>query len=200
MAGAKEGQGHEGGRASPRTRVSSWGWIFMLVGMLGCGPLLSKESLKAVDRELTFSEVIEDPDSYVGSTVLWGGTIGENIPEPEGTKVVVTQAPLDRRGFPQIETTFGEFIAHTPLYLDPGTYRSGRKITIAGEIEGVEETQSGPMEYPRPVLKVLDMYLWDEKLWGVFPLTRGWKVDQEGPVPSPFTDFREEGSWRRTFP
>jgi len=127
--------------------------------------------------------------------------IRENIPEPEGTKVVVTQAPLDGRGYPQIETTLGEFIAYTPLYLDPLRYRAGRKITIAGEIDGVEERQMGPMQYPRPVLNALDIYLWDEKLWGVFPISRGWALDQYRPVPSPFDKPHEEGSsMRRSYP
>lgn len=157
--------------------------------------------MEAVDPNLTSSRVIEDPDFYVGNKVLWGGVIRENIAEPEGTRVVVTQAPLDPRGYPQIETTLGEFVAHTPLYLDPRRYQAGRKITIVGEIEKVEEKQLGPMEYPRPVLRALDIYLWDEKLWGVFPITRGWKVDQQGPVPSPFVDPYETGSsMKRSYP
>ena len=192
MPGAKRSKKYVDGRAGKR--ATSWALFFLLAGISACGPLLSKESLEGVNRDLTSSEVIEHPESYTGDTVLWGGVIRENIPEPDGTRVVIDQAPLDGRGVPQIQTTLGEFIAHTPLTLDPQRYRPGRKITVAGRIDGVEERQTGVTQYPRPVLQALDIYLWDEKLWGVFPISRGWKVDQSGPIPSPFENPYERGS------
>jgi outer membrane lipoprotein len=201
MPGAKRKTSYQDGLAGGGKRASSWALLFLLAGISACGPLFPKELLKEINRDLTSSEVIEDPESYTGDAVLWGGVIRENIPEPAGTRVVIDQAPLDVRGYPQIETTLGEFIAHTPLYLDPQRYRPGRKITVAGTIDGVEERQMGVTQYPRPVLEALDIYLWDEKLWGVFPISRGWKVDQTGPIPSPFENPYEQGSsMGRSFP
>ena len=201
MPQTEEGKSVQGGRAWRGNRVSSFALLFLLAGVCACGPLLSRESLKGVNRELSSSDVIEDPDSFAGETALWGGVIRETIPEPAGTKVIIDQAPLDGRGYPDIQTTLGEFIADTPLTLDPQRYRAGRKITVAGKIDGVEEKRTGITQYPRPVLRALDIYLWDEKLWGIFPISRGWKLDQSGPVPSPFENPYQDGpSMGRSFP
>ena len=166
--------------------------IFFLAGLFSCIHPVSKIVMETVDQKLAFSVVIQNPKAYVGSIVLWGGVIENAVYGPEGTKLIVIQTLLDARGYPQTSTSEGEFIAHTLQSLDLQVFQSGTKVTIAGEIDGVEEKKLGPMEYPRPLVRVIEIHAWTERLWGIFPLTKGWKIDQSGPFPSPFEEPPEK--------
>ena len=161
-------------------------WIFLVAGLFGCVQSFSPIVLDTVEKDRTFSVVIQSPKAFIGSIVLWGGVIEKVLQGPEGTKLVVLQTPLNQRGYPQTDTSEGEFIAHTPRSLDPGIFQSGTKITLAGEIDGVEEKDFGPEEYPRPLVRVIEIHAWTEIIWGIFPISRkGWEVDELGPGPSP---------------
>lgn len=124
-----------------------------------------------------------------------GGVIENAGHGPEGTKLIVIQTPLDAQGYPQTSTSEGEFIAHTPRSLDLQVFQSGTKVTIAGEVDGVDEKELGPMEYPRPLVRVIEIHAWTERLLGIFPLTKGWRIDQSGPFPSPFEEPPEKRNY-----
>jgi len=115
------------------------------------------------DASLTFSKVVENPKAYLGSIVIWGGVISKASQDPEGTKLLLIQNPLDSHGRPQTQETQGEFIARTSESLDPLVYRRGLAITLAGEIEGLEEENLGFMEYSRPVLRIIELHPWERK-------------------------------------
>jgi starvation-inducible outer membrane lipoprotein len=167
-------------------------WIFFLAGLSGCIHPVSKNVMETVNQDLAFSMVIQNPKAYMSSIVLWGGVIENAGHGPEGTKLIVIQTPLDAHGYPQTNTSEGEFIAHTPKSLDLQVFQSGTKVTIAGEIDGVDEKEHGPMEYPRPLVRVIEIHAWIERLLGIFQLTKGWKIDQSGPFPSPFEEPPEK--------
>lgn len=111
--------------------------IFFLIGLCGCEPPISRKVMATVDHGRTFSVVIENPKAYIGSVVLWGGVIEQFIPGPEGTRLIVRECPVDNDGRPQTEATYGEFVAHTPDYLSPRTFRKGMAIALAEMIDGV---------------------------------------------------------------
>jgi outer membrane lipoprotein len=142
------------------------------------------------DSSLTLSRVVENPKTYLGSIVIWGGIVSTVSRGPEGTRLLVIQTPLDSHGYPQTQVTEGEFIARTSESLDPRVYRRGQAITLAGEIEGVDEKQLGFMEFPRPVLRIVQIHPWEGKH---SPLTHGnWKggfyfpsSPFDGPFPAP---------------
>jgi len=167
-------------------------WVFFLGMLIGCIHPISKSVMETVDRNVAFSVVIQNPRAYSGSIVLWGGLIENVSYGPEGTRLMVIQSPLGVRGYPETSTSDGEFIAHTPQPLDRKVFRPGMKITVAGEIDGVEEKRLGPMEYPLPSVRVIEIHAWTERLWGIFPLTKGWKIDQSGPFASPFQEPPEK--------
>ncbi len=163
--------------------ASLWLWIFFLAGLSGCMHPISRGVMATVDKDRTFSAVTQDPEANIGSTVLWGGIIGKVLHEPGETKLIVSQAPLNSKGYPQTEATDREFVAHTPQSLDPQIFRIGMKVTIAGEIDGVEEKELGPEEDPCPVVRVIEIHAWAERRWkwGSFPIARGWEFNQYGP-------------------
>lgn len=173
-------------RAALGRWVGSRPWIFLVAGLFGCVQSFSPIVSNTVDKDRTFSVVIQNPKAYIGSIVLWGGVIDKVLHGSEETKLIMIQAPLNSKGYPQTSDTEGEFVAHTPRSLDPAIFQRGTKITLAGEIDGVEEKEFGPEEYPRPLVRVIEIHAWTERIWGVFPVTRkGWEIDELGPGPSP---------------
>ena len=166
-----------------------WLWIFLLAGLSGCVHPISKDVMATVDKDRTFSAVTQHPKAYIGSTILWGGVIEKILHESGETKLIVSQAPLNSKGYPQTDDTYGEFVAHTPWSLDPEIFRSEMKITLAGEIDEVEEKELGPEEYPRPLVRVIEIHAWTERTWGLvsFLRARGWEFNQYGPSVQRFT-------------
>jgi starvation-inducible outer membrane lipoprotein len=142
---------------------------------------ISKGAMAKIDRDRTFPAVMEDPVASVGSTVLWGGVIGRVFHEQGEIKLIVSQAPLNSKAYPQTEASDGEFAAHTSRPLDPQTFHKGMKVTIAGEIDGVEEKEFVSDPGPRPVVRIIEIYAWKERNWGNFTLFRGWIFTLFGP-------------------
>ena len=163
--------------------ASLWLFIFFLAGLSGCMHPISKGVRATVDKDRTFSAVIQDPEANVGSTVLWGGVIEKVFQEFGETKLIVSQAPLNSKGYPQTEATDREFVAHTPQSLDPQTFHNGMKVTIAGEIDGVEGKELGPEGDPRPIVRVIEIHAWTESRWGwgSFRISRGWELNMNAP-------------------
>jgi outer membrane lipoprotein len=179
------------GKFSPQTVI--WPWLLFLGGLIGCAQSFSPIILATAEKRLTFEVVVQNPKAYINSVVLWGGVIRKTVYEKQGIHLIVTQAPLDSKGYPEDRTSGGEFIAQSPRYLDPQTYREGMKVTLVGVLSGVEEKESGPAEYPVPVVKVMEIRAWAKGIWGIFPLTRrGWEVDELVPAPSPFVNPPEK--------
>ena len=160
--------------------ASLWLWIFFLAGPYGCMHPISKDVRMAVDKDQTFSEIIQDPEAYINSTVLWGGVIEKAIHGPDGTELIVRQAPIDSKGYPRTDISEGEFMVHTLRHLNPEIFLRGTKVTIAGEIYGVAERKLGPVGYPCPMVRVIEIHAWTKR-WGSFPIARGWQVDQYSP-------------------
>ena len=134
-----------------------------LFAISGCKyPIISRELRQEVQKDLTFTEVLRNPTAYVGSIVIWGGVIVETQNYPNGTEILLLEAPLDYPGRPEDEGfSQGLFIAKTPKYLGPTMYRAGMKITIAGEIIGKETRPLlGQTPYSYPVVAVKEIYLW----------------------------------------
>ena len=164
-----------------------WAWILFSAVLSGCVHSFSPIVLDTVEKHLTYEVVIQNPKAHIGSVVLWGGVIRTVMIGPEGTQIIVTQTPLDSKGYPGAGATEGDFIAHTSRQLDLKIFQRDTKVTVAGEIDGVNEGEQGPMEYPRPVVRAIEIHAWTGRLWGIFPLTKGWQVDELGPSPSPFS-------------
>jgi outer membrane lipoprotein len=192
------------GMAEPETaallskRKGGWGILFRVFAlgawMMGAGacahPISSLVRAEA-DPTLTLPRVQENPKGYIGSVVIWGGVLSTVSRSAEGSRLLVIQAPLDSHGYPQTRVTQGEFIAWTAKSLDPQVYRKGFKITLAGEIDDVEEKKLSSTEYPLPVLRIIQIHTWDEKH---FPLTHG---NWEGGLSSPSSPFEEPFADRR---
>lgn len=141
------------------------GFAVGLFGFLwGCAYPISEKVQNAASKDLAYPVVVQDPKKYDGTTVIWGGMISDVRNVNEGGRMAISEAPLDPRGNPQLETIRGTFIAATDRYLDPKVYQRGRKVTLAGEISGQQIKVIDAVQYVYPVVKIREMHLWDEPL------------------------------------
>jgi len=135
--------------------------VFTGLVMSGCGPVISRETLKDVDKSLRFEQILENPEAYRESVVLLGGEIIDTKNFPDETRIVVLQRPLEFRNKPaSTDASKGRFIISTPGFLDPAIYRPGEKITVVGSVLGKEVRPLEEISYTYPVVAQKELYLW----------------------------------------
>jgi outer membrane lipoprotein len=135
----------------------------------GCAPI-SRELRAQADRMLTFQQVFQNPEAYESKIVIWGGEIIETINQKDGTTlIVVLQRPLDWMEEPKFNRSEGRFVILVEGYIDPYIFRRGRRITVAGEILGRKVMRLGELEYPSPLLRSKQIYLWGDYYYYPYP-------------------------------
>lgn len=144
------------------------GLILMLVTVTaGCtSTSVIPESLEPqVDKALTFSQVVESPDSYRGKVVVWGGAVLKAKAMKGGTQLELLQLPLDDDQEPVTERreSKGRFLALQKEFLDPATIAEGTRVTIVGEITGASVEKMDEADYRFPTLDVKHVHRWDPR-------------------------------------
>lgn len=146
--------------------MRNFGWwlvVLLCFSMAGCAHVMSQDSLKLVDRSLTFDELRRDPESYIGRYVLLGGTIAGGKNTKEKGELEVVQAPLDDSGMPK-ETQYsgGRFLVTAAQFLDPIVYKVGKRVAVVGEVKGKKTRMIDEVEYTYPVVASVEMHLWEK--------------------------------------
>ncbi len=135
--------------------------VVLLLSMASCAPVISKHVREQVRPDISFKEVLNNPEAYQGHMILLGGTIIETENIKEGTLLEVLQHPLGFRDRPKdMDESEGRFLALDNRYLDVNIYAKGRSITIAGEIQGKKTLPLGKTAYTYPMIHIQEMYLW----------------------------------------
>lgn len=133
----------------------------VLTGILSCGPVISKQTMSYVDPNITFQELIKNPDTYKGKTVVLGGRIVSTSVMPTESTIEILQQPLEYRQKPQNEdVSYGRFLVRFPDYRDPAVYAPGRSITVAGQVAGREIRKLAQIDYSYPLLIGKEAHLW----------------------------------------
>jgi outer membrane lipoprotein len=150
-----------------------------LLGAAGCVSYPISKQLREqaqATKDVSFLAIWQNPNAYKGRTVIWGGKILGTVNEAQGGSIYVLQAPLDYMERPQ-STKFsrGRFIARGSAFLDPEVYRTGEKITVAGELSGTETQNVGKVSYAYPVVTLREVHFWrPEPAVYVAPPLWGW--------------------------
>ncbi len=154
-------------------------FIVLIVFPLSCASVISEEIRNKANDSLLFSQVQQKPDAYKGQTVVWGGEIIKTETLQDKTTLIeVYQRPLGMRDAPDINSeSDGRFIVSSKMFLDPYNYKTGKKITVGGVIEGEEVRPIGQMDYHYPVIISKEIYLWDDSYY---------RPPDPGPVFVPF--------------
>src|SRR5574337_732709 len=127
--------------------------IILLLSMAGCAPVISKQVREQVRPDITFTEVLNDPERYKGQMIILSGIIIETENTKEGTLLQILQRPAGFRGKPKdVDETGGRFLALDSRYLDVTVFSKGRAVTIAGEVQGKRTLSLGEIEYTYPLI------------------------------------------------
>lgn len=136
-------------------------FIFCLVILSGCAPVIPQKTLDIVDHRIQFDDVRGDPEKYNGSIVLLGGVIVAVENQDKETVIEVMQQPLNSSLRPiKPGASAGRFLAGFTGFKDPAIYAPGRLITIVGMVKGSQVRPLGMMAYRYPVIGVAEDYLW----------------------------------------
>ncbi|HXE96679.1 MAG TPA: Slp family lipoprotein [Dongiaceae bacterium] len=129
--------------------------------LAGCAPVISNQSLRSVDRGLSFAELRQDPDRHMGRHLLLAGGIAEVRNTNEGGELELVQFAADENGkITDTASSGGRFIARSSGFLDPAVYRSGLLVTLVGEVQGKKTMLLGDVVYTYPVLAIREIHLW----------------------------------------
>jgi outer membrane lipoprotein len=170
--------------------------LLSLLILSGCAHVISKDLRKTADLSLGLAQVIQNPAAYKGKTVVWGGEIILTENQQGGTTLIeIFQRPLDTWGEPKgTLASEGRFLALVEKPLDPYLFRTGKRITVGGEIQGEETRPLGKGNYRYPLLLAREVHLWEYYYypyyyypyyyypyyynpwwWGPYPY--GWRFD-----------------------
>ena len=140
-----------------------WFLILFLILLSGCVHVISKDLRVKSDPHLTLGLVRQNPESYKGKWVVWGGEVIETTNQKDETTLIeIFQRPLDWREEPKrTNISEGRFLILSEKYLDPYIFGSGRRVTVAGEILGEKIRPLGEMDYRYPLVLSKQVHLWD---------------------------------------
>jgi len=134
---------------------------YSIFSITSCAPVISKQLRKQVAKELTLSEVLKVPEAFKGKIVFWSGVIISSVNLKKGTMLEVLQKPADTRGKPKdVDESEGRFLALYHGYLDVAIYNGGRKVTVAGEVQGKKIQRLGEIDYTYPLISAKEIHLW----------------------------------------
>jgi len=118
-----------------------------------------------VDQSLTFEQLKQSATSYVGKVVVLGGEVLNAKRLPAGTSIEILQLPLDgSEPMTDVQQSQGRFLAVQRAFLDPATLVERPRVTIVGEVTGVQTQRLDDIEYTYPVLAVRDLKVWQNPI------------------------------------
>jgi len=147
-------------------RIYVYPLLFLFGFVLGCAPVVSTELKAAVDISVSLKKVQENPEAYKGKVVLWGGRIVQTLPQEDGSALIeVLEWPLGFWDEPRQTVAFhGRFLVLVKEPLDFSDYKRGKRITIAGEIQGALEgskiKELTDPTYRYPVVMEKEIHVW----------------------------------------
>jgi outer membrane lipoprotein len=142
--------------------------FFTILGVLlclsACAHVISKDALEQVDNQLTFSELLKAPDEHEGKAVVLGGVIVGLVNKKEGSLLEVYQTAVDQQGKPvNLDSSAGRFLALYEGLLESQIYRKGRRVTLAGIVQGEKIMKLGETDYRYPYIVIEEIHLWEEE-------------------------------------
>ncbi|HEV8454337.1 MAG TPA: Slp family lipoprotein, partial [Gemmatimonadales bacterium] len=150
--------------------------ISLLLGVLfGCssGPDVIPKPLESqIDRSVTFDQIAQTPDSYVGRTVVVGGEVLKATRRSEGTELEVLELPLDKHHRPagQRMASRGRFLALDRQGMDPAAFPPGMPVTVVGEVRGATTQRLDESQQRYAMLDIKHVHAWTEDPYE----RRGW--------------------------
>ncbi|MCK9273890.1 MAG: Slp family lipoprotein [Syntrophales bacterium] len=126
-----------------------------------CMQAISSEVRSLADKDLSFQQIVQNPEAYRGKIVLIGGRIIGTYVEEGKTWLEVLQQPLGWRDKPESsDVSYGRFLIYFPEYKDPEVFRKNDLVTVAGEIKEASKRRINSVQYRYPVLVPRELNIW----------------------------------------
>ncbi len=138
-------------------------WMAVLVGTLALSAcaVISRQVRSQAYPPIAFEDLLQNPDAYLGKTVILGGYVIKTCNQGGGTLIFVLQSPLGLGEEPgSRDASRGRFIVSAKGFLDPEVYSKDRRITVAGKVAGSRVEPEAQMRYRYPVLQSIEIHLW----------------------------------------
>lgn len=138
------------------------GLLAALLLTTGCSRhVLSESALSTVDLPGGYNQFIENPQEYLGKTVLLAGYVTESKVTREGTLLKIQPYSVDRQGRPRRLIQGGEeFLARTDRILPPDKFEAGHMATLTGTYLGLESREKEDQAYRRLLFQIDEIQSW----------------------------------------
>ncbi len=134
--------------------------MILLTGCASTAPFDAAE----VDKSLLPQHVIGGLETARGKTVLWGGIILDTRNLADATQIEVLAYPLDHNDVPLPDNRpLGRFLISHEGFLEPASYAQGRKLTVLGKVDDLQQGKVGESVYHYPVIQAEQLQLWPEQ-------------------------------------
>ena len=151
------------------------GISLMAIIIVGCAHPISQALRQNVDPNLTFAQIFQSPDAFIGKTVILGGEIVETRNYPDFAEIEVVQKPLDLAGYPESrDVSGGRFIFQKPGFVESEIFTKGRRIVGAGIVKGSESRPLDKIQYRYPVIEVAEWFLWEDLSYNYYYYPYGY--------------------------
>lgn len=142
----------------PRATIAG----LLMLSLAGCAGSPEFDDT-GVNRSLTPTQAAERGETVVGERVLWGGTIVDSRNLEAHTRLEVLAYPLNDWERPRESgAAQGRFLVLQSGYLETADYGPGRRITVIGSVEALQESRIGASSYTYPVVRAEKLHLWSE--------------------------------------
>lgn len=114
--------------------------VMLGFGLMGCGPVISKNILNQADRGVDFAQLQTQPQKWRGQVVVLGGKVMSVSMADGGSWLWVNQQELGPKLWPLDKSASGgQFVVFSPKFLNSSYYVQGRKVTVAGTVRGQKD-------------------------------------------------------------
>ena len=138
--------------------------FLIIVFLVGCAHPISQEIRENIDPDIKFESLVEDPNTFLGKRVLFGGVIVVTRNLEDGTELEIVQKNLESYGNLEAgDYSGGRFLFFSKGYLEPEIYASGRELIGVGKVTGKKLGQIGDYSYNFPIIEVEELHLLDDK-------------------------------------
>lgn len=169
--------------------VKRFSFIMLLLIAGGCASKQASSISQAVVDDISLAQARSAGDTYLGSTVRWGGIVTEVQNKADITWVFLVGRVLRDNEKPISDSpSDGRFIASFSGFVDPLVYKVGRPLTVVGSLEGSAIRAIGEYDYQFPIVAVRDSHLWAEpvKTRVYYPPPPYWYYDMHYYHPYPY--------------
>lgn len=118
---------------------------------------------REIDTSVRFADLQRTPATYIGRTVMVGGSVIRAKRTEAGTELEVLQLPTEKEGGVTEERlrSEGRFLAIQEQFLDPASLPEGTPITVIGTVKGETRRPLDESEYTYPILDVKHIIDWN---------------------------------------